>query len=574
MCGIAGTINFSNKKIDRQIITPLINSIKHRGPDHSGYWFSKKNNVLLINTRLSILDLTSSGNQPFVSKDQRYIIVFNGEIYNFKNLKNSLKEFSFKSNTDTEVVLNLYIKYGSKCLPLLEGMFAFAIYDTQENQIFCARDQFGIKPFYYHIDKDDFWFSSELKSFFLINKNIKKNEKAIFRYLATEYHEHITETYYNNIFKVKPGHYIIVKNKKIIEKEYWKFEEQYDKTFLPKNYDERKFYLKNLVFESAKNSMISDVPLSLTASGGLDSSILQIAAKKFNPDINLISFVFQNKEFSEKIHIKEVSKITKFKTLMSIIRPEDFISNIKKSIYINEEPFSGLPIISYYLCLKKLCKNKVVLDGSGLDEAHTGYDKYFNSKLNFKTNLISSQEGIKSVIDSIINKTFYNRHYKSLPEIPHPFDSNLENAKYSDLFYLKLPRALRMRDKISMYLGIELRPCFLNVKLITSLFKLQKSEQFQKGLGKFFLREIFKNDLNRKIVYAKKRNVQTPQAFWFKKNLGNWLDNYFKKTEIWDTGWLNRDSFHKNLDLFYRGKINNSFFIWKIINLDIWKNIR
>ncbi len=573
MCGIAGSINFSNGKINQRIVDPLINSIKHRGPDHTGYWLSKKNNVLLINTRLSILDLTKRGNQPFISKDKRYIIVFNGEIYNYRNLKSNLEEFFFRSNTDTEVVLNLFIKFGYKCLSMLEGMFAFAIYDTQENQMFCARDQFGVKPFYYHIDKDNFWFSSELKSFFSINKNFKKNEKAIFRYLASEYHEHIKETYYEDIFKIKPGHFVIIKNKKIIEKNYWTFEEQYNKTSLPKNYEDRKSYIKDLVFKSAKKSIISDVPVSLTASGGLDSSILQIAIKKYNPDIKLISWIFQNKEFSEKTYIDEISKITKLKSLMCVVSPKDFTSNIKKSVYINEEPFSGLPIISYYLCLKKLCKNKVILDGSGLDEAHTGYDKYFSTKTNLKTNFSFSQDGLKSVFSNIIDKRYYNRYYNLSPEIPKPFENNLENIKYSDLFHLKLPRALRMRDKISMSLGKELRPCFLDVKLITSLFKLKKSEQFRGRLGKIFLREIFKNDLKRKIVFAKKRNIQTPQSFWFKKDLKKWIDDYFKKTEIWDAGWLNRENFYKNLDLFYKGKINNSFFIWKIINLDIWKNI-
>ena len=570
MCGIAGAISFDKKKIDKKLIPSLINSIKHRGPDHNGSWISENQSILLINTRLSILDLTKKGNQPFYSKDKRYIIVFNGEIYNFKDLKKNLKEFKFHSETDTEVLLNLYIKYKSKCLKMLEGMFSFAIYDRHKNELFRARDHFGIKPFYYYRFLNKFWFSSEIKSFFIINKNIKKNEQSVYRYLNSEYHEHIQETYFKNIFKIKPGHFIVVKNSKIKENKFWDFKDDYSKVILPKKYNDRKEYFRNLIDESVKKSMVSDVPISIASSGGLDSSILQLTAKKFNPKIDMVSWIFKDKKFSEKKFIDQIGKITNLKKKMYKVTPNDFKENLNKMIKINEEPFSGLPIMAYYLCLKKINTTKVILDGSGLDESHMGYDKYFNKELTISDNFNSAQDGSKSILANIVQNNLKNKYSGFKENIDLPFDNILNNSKYLDLLFLKLPRALRFRDKLSMSMGKEIRPCFLNKDLIVSLFKIKPEEQFKNGVGKFLLRDIYKDDITKKISFSKKRNIQTPQTEWFKNDLQRWLETFIKKSSIWDMNWIDKKKFDENYELFKRGKINNSFFIWKFINLDIW----
>ena len=221
-------------------------------------------------------------------------------------------------------------------------------------------------------------------------------------------------------------------------------------------------------------------------------------------------------------------------------------------------------------CLKNLCNTKVILDGSGLDESLSGYDKYFNKNLTLKSNLVRAQDGSRSILNNILNKKFLKEYTGLENKIPLPFDNVLENSKYLDLFFLKLPRALRFRDKFSMSLGKEIRPSFLNQELIVSLFKVKKEEQFQNGLGKFVLRDIFKNDIGKKIAFTKKRNIQTPQTTWFKESLGQWLDKFLKNSQLWDYNWIDKKKFFKNYELFKKGKINNSFFIWKIINLEIW----
>ena len=570
MCGIAGVVSLDKQKINKSIVPLLVDSIKHRGPNHSGSWISKDQSVLLVNTRLSILDLTKKGNQPFYSKDKRYIIVFNGEIYNFKDLKKNLKEFKFYSETDTEVLLYLYIKYKSKCLKMLEGMFSFAIYDNLKDELFCARDHFGIKPFYYYNFLNKFWFSSEIKSFFIINKNLKKNEQSIYRYLSSEYHEHIQETYFKNILKIKPGHYILVKNSKIREHQFWNFKDDYSKVNLPKKYTDRKEYFRSLIDVSVRKSMVSDVPISIASSGGLDSSILQLTAKKFNPKMSMGSWVFKDKNFSEKKFINQIGKVTNLKKKMYCVTPNDFKENLNKMIKINEEPFSGLPIIAYYLCLKKTNNTKVILDGSGLDESHMGYNKYFNKRLTIDDNFKSAQDGSKSILANIVHNNLNNKYSGFKENIDLPFNNILNNSKYLDLFFLKLPRALRFRDKLSMSISKEIRPCFLNKDLIASLFKIKVEEQFKKGVGKFLLRDIYKDDITKKISFSKKRNIQTPQSEWLRNDLHKWLETFIKKSSIWDMNWIDKKKFEENYELFKRGKINNSFFIWKLINLDIW----
>ena len=320
--------------------------------------------------------------------------------------------------------------------------------------------------------------------------------------------------------------------------------------------------------------MVSDVPISIASSGGLDSSILQLIAKKFNSRIKLISWDFKDKKYSEKKFTLRMGKITKLDSDIFRVTPDHVTKYLEKIVRVNEEPFSGLPILAYYLCIKYVSNTKVILDGSGLDEAHTGYKKYFKN-ISMKKNFLVAQDGSKSNFQSIIHENFAKnfdeyRNFKN--SFKMPFKSSFEKARFADLFFLKLPRALRQRDKISMSLGKEIRPCFLDRKLISALYKVKKSEQFNSSNGKLFLRNLYKNEISRKIAFAKKRNVQTPQTVWFKKDLELWLDDYLNNLTLWENNWINKKNIFKNYKLFKNGKINNSFFIWKIINLELWNN--
>jgi asparagine synthase (glutamine-hydrolysing) len=564
MCGISGILKFTNKKIQKSEIDKSIISIQHRGPDSQNFWLDNDKKTLLINTRLAILDISKKGNQPLFSKDKRYIIVFNGEIYNFKELKEELlSDFFFYTNTDTEVLLNLFIKYKENCLEKLNGMFSFAIFDKIEKKLFIARDPFGIKPLYYHIDEDQFLFSSEIKTFFYLGIKKKINTRSLSSYLTSEYFENIEKTFYEGILKLKPGHFLEIKNNKINIKKYFNFEQKLRKIYIPQKENEKEKYFEYLIKKSIKLSMASDVPISIAASGGLDSSILQYEALKINKNLKLVSWDFKEENFSERLFTNKISKITKIKTKFALFTKENFIKNINNLVKLNEEPFSGTPIAAYHFMLKTINKNKVILDGSGLDEAHGGYLKYYKKKLKNYSSL--SQDGSDSVNKKILNNDFFLKNPNYDDELT--ITNSLKNNMYNDLFFLKLPRALRFRDKISMSVGQELRPSFLNAELILSLFKLKKKDHFRFNKTKFLLRKIYQKKITDEIAFEDKRNIQTPQTQWLTDDLLDWVNEILQKSYIWELNIYNKKEFFLNLNNFKSIGLKNSFFIWKAINI-------
>ena len=567
MCGIAGIINFSRKKIFKEEIEKTLKSIKHRGPDDLGTWLNLNRNIALLHSRLSIQDLSKNASQPMSLNDGRYTIIFNGEIYNFKKLKSEyLSNENFKSNSDTEVVLKLFIKFGNKFLSMLNGMYAFSIYDKKTNRFFFARDEFGIKPLYYNFTNERFIFSSEIKTFFKLNVSKQFNLRSISSYLSSEYYENKNQTYFKNIMKLEPGHYLEIINNKIKISKYFNFKDYTEKVYVPKKYIERKEYLSLLISKSVSEGMISDVPLSIASSGGLDSSILQYEACKINNKTSLISWDFNEDKFSEKKYVNKISKITKAKPTFYKITPKNIIKNLKDIISINEEPFAGIPIISYYLTLKNINKNKVILDGSGIDECHGGYFKYYLKNKNYNN---ISQDGTLG-IKKIINQDFFKKYPNYDDEILT--NNSFKNKMFNDIFFMKLPRALRFRDKISMSLGFELRPVFLNKNLVSFFYKLKKEDHYKNDYSKFLLRDTYKNKISKNIAFKKKRNIQTPQSSWFKKDMNKWLELLIQNSLIWDTNLIDRKKFLIIYNLFKKGKIDNSFFIWQFINLHYFMN--
>ena len=567
MCGIAGIITQKKEANIKKSIDLMLNLLKHRGPDGHGSWINKQQNIAIGNTRLAIQDPTKRGNQPMSSRDGRYVIVFNGEIYNFRNIKKSLSDFNFKTNTDTEVLLYAYIKFGTRCLNKLEGFFSFVIWDNLKDELFCARDRFGIKPFYYTINQNKFIFSSEIKPILNEKKHYTPELNSINSYLTSEYYENIESTFYKNIFKLKPGHYIKFKDNKLHQKKFFDFLSYSQKKTYSSNNKQKKEMLENLINNAVKKSLISDVPISIASSGGLDSSILQYHAKKnYTHKLKLISFDFLNKKYSEKKYVNNIQKITNLDASYSKMTPKVFLDMIRSSCKNQEEPFAGLPIITYEHCIKKRGNYKVILDGSGIDEAHCGYDKYFNNNKNY---LKKAQDNtiIKSIISDDLKKNSNNNEY----ELKRFLKNDQKNQMYTDLFYIKLPRALRFRDKLSMAHSCELRPTFLDIDLITFLFNLKNEDQKHGKYGKYFLRETYEDILGKNIVFRNKQQVQTPQREWFSHEMKKWLMDFLENAEIWDTNWIDKKKFYFLFKRFLDGKEKNSFFIWKVINLEFWK---
>ena len=372
MCGIAGLIGFSGNEVSKSSLRKMIKSISHRGPDGVGEYFSS--NIALGHVRLSILDLTKNGQQPFYSEHENIILVFNGEIYNFKKLKKELhKDYNFLTQTDSEVIIAAYLKYGEDCLSHFNGMFSFALYDKEKNILFAARDRFGIKPFYYYLDKNHFVFGSEIKSI-LCNEMIVTpdlNEGMLFDFIAFNRTDHTKETCFKNIYNLRPGSKLSLN---LINGEA-KFDEWYDFSNIKEENSSFKDSKESLL-KSLKNSvrlhLVSDVEIGSALSGGLDSSIIATLIKEEeNKKLQSFSAVYdKNWVKDESVYVD--SLCNEKNIIKNLVRPNvrGLLENIDEIIYQQEEPFISASIYASWCVYKEASKKeiKVLLNGQGADE--------------------------------------------------------------------------------------------------------------------------------------------------------------------------------------------------------------
>ena len=367
MCGFVGY--YSPKQYDECVIENMNEMIAHRGPDSDGYYNDK--NLHFGFRRLSIIDL-EKGSQPIINATEDVVIVFNGEVYNYAEIRKDLvnKGYVFKTHTDTEVILHGYEEYGEEgILSKLRGMFAFTIWDKRTQKLFGARDHFGIKPYYYSQMGNTLMFGSEIKSF-LKHPAFKKelNEKALKHYLVFQYNP-LEETFFKNVYKLRPGHYYIYQNGKMEIKLYFSIELDYKDEGLEQTVEN----IEDAVEESIRYHKISDVEVGSFLSGGVDSSYV---VAKANVD-KTFSVGFENKGFDESTYAKELSELVGVENYSKIITPDEFFEGVKKVQYYSDEPHANLSSVAlYYLAQLARQQVKVVLSGEGADELFAGYNVY------------------------------------------------------------------------------------------------------------------------------------------------------------------------------------------------------
>ncbi len=610
MCGIAGIIG---PESEIQTVQRMIEVQKHRGPDGRGAW-GKSGEIALGHCRLKIIDLSDDGRQPMSTEDGRYTIVYNGEVYNFKDLKREMPGIKFRSETDTEVVLYAYSLWGSKCLERFIGMYGFAIWDDLEKILFCARDRVGIKPFYFSRQGETFFFSSEIRGLLAAGIKPEANNGIIYDFLMKDYYEHTDETFFLNIRKLPPSHYMVVENgvpKTPIR--YWEFDQQKCNDVSKISVQERDEKFVELALDALRLHLRSDVPVGVALSGGLDSAMLLALLVRTHPDpqkVEAFSFVFNDEKYSERPYVEKMIHHTGQRGHFVEISPEIFIDDTQALCISQEEPFAGLPIAAYAASFKEARENRfiVMMDGSGLDEGLAGYDRFFPAywvdlfaegkfeKLDLelsakgimtpgerKRAVFQMSEALRSDSDSgkgqdltesvrpnCVNTDFSKKYATSYHFFERPFQDNLRNLMYRELRYTKLPRALRFRDRLSMAVGTELRPPFLDHRLLEYEFSLPPEDYISRGVTKHILRRVGKKYLPETIRIASKRSVQTPQREWFRNELSEWVRDQIDKPSFWNRGWVDRKRGKKSMEEFFRGRGDNSFFLWQWINLELW----
>lgn len=559
MCGIAGIIgHVVNSQL---VMNNMLLAQHHRGPDACGS-IGLDGHGILGHNRLSIIDLSDSANQPFLNNDGRYAMVFNGEIYNYIELKNRLAAFyDFRTKSDTEVLLAAYIHWGKDCLQQFIGMFSFAIWDKQNKSLFAARDRFGLKPFHYGTRGGILYFASEIKTMWAAGFPRKPNLSVWAGYLAFGTYGMPEETFWEDISQLPGGHYLEWTQSGINIQPWYDFISRVE-AMSHKTESEAEEEWLSLAKNSISLRFRADVPIGFNISGGLDSSILLALVNQYLPAVgNVKAFTFYtgDSRYDELPWVKELINQTTFplhKVKLDALEVPELARQITN---FEDEPFGGIPTLAYSKIFQKAktLGTLVLLDGQGMDEAWAGYDYYLNKA----DVLIQGSEG-SPFRPECLSDTLTEM---AVPlNFPKPFDNRLQNLQYRDLFFTKIPRALRFNDRISMMHSTELREPFLDHRMVELAFSLPASFKIKEGQQKWIIRGVAKNLLPGKITLAPKRPLQTPQREWLAGELVSWADEKVKTASA--LPFFKSNAVLSAWDEYKKGDMEQSFYIWQWIS--------
>ena len=618
MCGICGQLRFDGHSSDLNLVSKMKDALRHRGPDDEGTWQKTFNggSIALGHTRLAILDLSTAGRQPLCDPTKKYWIVYNGEVYNYKEIKQSLKKsgFVFQTETDTEVVLAAYAHFGADCLELFNGMFSFAIWDTHDKRLFCARDRLGIKPFYFTWRDNQFIFASEIKALLLaLEKKPTPNPETIYDYLSLGLMHHEGHTFFEGIHQLPAGAYLSCDSSGISTKNYWQLPvEQLGSVDKPEIEE-----LRTLVDESVRLRLRSDVPVGILLSGGLDSSsITALAARNNGAGPKAFSLQFDDNAFDESAHANMVA--SHCKASLSFLKPKGkgLWQESDNLIKVQDAPTHAPEVYSNWCMMREVakCNIKVLLSGQGGDELFAGYNWYpkhllaslfrkgkFLSLLQELTKLpknfpntntnstllllgtmvhalqpavikIRTKPELVCMGNILLSKYRNDMHERDLKNLSLLDPSGLEEKLHNDLSFCNIPHYLHYEDANSMAFGIEERVPFLDHRLVEWAHKLVGWWKIKGGVSKYPLRQVVKEILPDQIVNRNdKMGLSAPRDQWFRNELRQPITNLFSSDCRIFEHWIDRRPFLDQLDDYMKGKPTPlSRVLWRVINLEKW----
>ena len=550
MCGICGEFRFNKSQFDDVKLTKLMDSIASRGNDSKGTY--KEKNIFLGHHRLSIIDTSDKSNQPMKIND--LVIIFNGVIYNYKKLRKNLitKGHVFNSSGDTEVIIRLYIEYGSECINYLDGVFSFAIYDTKKNNLFLARDRIGIKPLYYTLENNEFRFSSSMNG--LINKNEKPQINPIALHYQFTLHSVVPapHTIISGIHKLEPGHTLkITQSGESYLNKYFDINEVEIKNHKEQEITERSTYLLKNAVEKRLN--IADVPVGILLSGGLDSSLITALAKKFKEQIDTYSIGFNtvNEEVGNEFYYSDlVAKDFKTSHIKYKINDDELFNNLDLVISNMSEPMFSQDSSAFFLLSNRVSKNnKVVLSGQGADEVFGGYfwyEQIMNEKSLNEIDTLSKYYFDRSFHNykNIVNNKYVYSNYvhddisRAMNEMS-PTLSTLDKVFRLELSMFIIDDPVKRVDNMTMSHALEARVPFLDIDLITYMLSIKGSDKI-KHTSKYYLKKLSESFLKKEIIYRDKFYFPVPPL----KIIEGKFYHYCKKVLNTDAA-LNRDIYNR-----------------------------
>lgn len=624
MCGIAGVYAFNNKGNEHfDFIENAVSKLKLRGPDKQAFCHEEK--IKFGHARLSIIDLSDAASQPFKDITGRYSIVFNGEIYNYLELREALvkKGLPLKTKSDTEVLLYLYIIEGKKCLEKLTGFFAFAIYDNRDDTLFVARDRMGIKPLLYYRDRNKFLFASEMKALVALGIPKKLDYTSLSQYFQLNYIPS-PNTIFHDVYKLEPGHFIYIENNQIIKDKYYGIAyNRSKKTTL--NYLQAQEKLRQLIHHSVKNRLISDVPLGSFLSGGIDSSVIVAEASKLTHELNTFSIGYQDEPFFDETKYAElVAK--KFNTNHTVFKltNNDLYENLHQVLDYLDEPFadsSALPL--HILSMHTRKHATVALSGDGADELFSGYNKhsahYLAMNGGLQTQLIKmglplwralpksrngkmsntvrqlerfaeglslppterywrwatfqQQEQANDLLKNFpslhqlkIRKTAITKHILNIESISDVLFTDMNLVLVSDM--------LHKVDAMSMANSLEVRTPFLDHHLVDFVFSLPDKYKINAKMRKRILQDAYRNILPKELYQRPKHGFEVPLLKWFQTDLKDKLLNYYLNEDfIKSQNIFNVDNINQLKKKLFSGNPGDvQYHLWAVLVFQNWWN--
>ena len=620
MCGIAGIAALTDEAVDRSLVQRMTRLQARRGPDDEGTWFADA--IGLGHRRLSIIDLSRAGHQPMLSADGRLVLVFNGEIYNYVELRRELQDrgYSFRSGTDSEVILASYDAWGDRCVERFLGMWAFALWDTSKRRLFCSRDPFGIKPLFYRQTATQFAFASDIRALLLTAKEaVAPDWGFIFRQLTPLRFERTTETSFATIRAVPQGANVVISGGRVKIEPYWKF----DLDEVRERYDYRRpaETFRALFEDSVRLHFRSDVPVGVCLSGGLDSSaVVGVAATKLGAKLRTFSILYPNTPWSEDEFVREVNHRYGCETFQSTPPgAEDFIATLDAMVTSHGEPDQGIGVYSQWKVME-LARGHVtvLLDGQGGDELLAGYEYYYGTYLG---HLLRTGRWLKALSEYRAYRPFgrpdlaraalkgalpalgrmaggrRQRAAEQLADL-HPdmrcagpgpggewtfeggdftrtpaprFEDPLARHLYWTITRGLLQSLLYFEDRSSMAFSLEARVPFLDRRLVEFCLGLRPEHRLDGGYTKRILRQALADVLPPSVAARRdKKGYPTPFAAWLKGPLGDQVREVLLDKAAVDRGVLNAPVVASKLDAHRRGERDYAVEIFNWLALELW----
>lgn len=570
MCAIIGQLG---GEIDKAAFEAARDRMSHRGPDDAGVFYDQTAPLALGNRRLAIIDLSPAGHQPMISADGRYVISFNGEIFNYLELRKELESrYVFRTRSDTEVLIAAYSVWGVAALQKLNGQFAFAIWDAEKKELVLGRDHFGVKPLFYSNEGGVLRFASEIKALAVLGAESAANNAAIFDYLAYGLYDHGPETFFKGIYSLPAAHYAVRKSGGALEiKPYWSIAEAVAAEKAPQSEEDALARLHDLMQDAIRLQMRSDVPIGVNLSSGVDSStLLHFLKQSLKGPVHAFSSCLDDETYDEcRLIRRTIEPEQKLLWHTATLSHDAVFALADELLAIQDQPYGGMHTMQYFNLYRVQhgMPVTVLLEGQGMDEILGGYGHYAPERRgDFIRAHTNPSVGIEYLAPEFRDAMERGRK----PSLVQPFTTDLQNAQFIDLAYRKLPRTLRFNDHISMAFSKELRVPYLDRRLVSFCLALPEEYKIKNGVQKYLLRTLIRERIPHAMREKDKVEFPAFQTKWFREYFREPVFEIINSPSFRSRPYWNHGRLVERVNRFFAGEGSHSFFLWQMIDLEMW----